>query len=83
MPTSSNYVCRPCGAFMKIEQNGVTVEEQTEDGQPYKLWDADMYRCPSCGHEVISGFGRGPLAEHYQPDYQRKRERLAPIIEVK
>ena len=83
MPTSSNYVCRPCGTFMCIKKNSVTVEEQMEDGAPYKLWDADLYRCPTCGHEIVSGFGRGPIAEHFQPTYQQQRERLAPIIEAK
>lgn len=83
MPTTSNYVCAPCGVFMRIERNGVTVEEQTEDGEPYKLWDADKYRCPQCGHEIVSGFGREPIAEHYQPTYREQRKRLAPILEAK
>jgi hypothetical protein len=68
---------------MRIKQNGVAVEEQTEVGEPYKLWDADKYRCPECGHEVISGFGREPLAVHYQPRYQRSREQLGPVVEAK
>ncbi len=83
MPTSSNYVCLPCGRFMRIEKNGVTVEEQTEDGEPYKLWDGDKYRCPECGYEIVSGFGREPLAEHWQPTYRQARERLAPIVTAK
>lgn len=83
MPTVSNYVCVPCGAFMRIETNSVTVEELMDDGAPYKLWDADKYRCPECGHEIISGFGRGPIAEHYQPDYNVTRERFAPVVSAK
>lgn len=78
MPTSSNYLCG-CGRFMRPKQNSVTVEELMEDGRPYKLWDADLYECVECGVEVISGFGAGPLAEHYQPDYAEQRARLAPI----
>jgi F0F1-type ATP synthase beta subunit len=86
MPTTSNLVCVPCGTFMRVAKNGVTVEEQMEDGSPYKLWDADKYKCPACGHEVMSGFGREPLAEHYQPTYQAHRAAFAarePIIEAK
>lgn len=78
MPTSSNYLCG-CGRFMRVKKNGVTVEEVTEDGSPYKLWDADLLECVECGTEIIAGFGRGPLAEHYQPDYMDQRERLAPV----
>jgi hypothetical protein len=78
MPTSSNYLCG-CGRFMRVKKNGVTVEELLEDGAPYKLWDADLLECIECGVEIIAGFGKGPLAEHWQPDYAAQRERLAPI----
>jgi hypothetical protein len=78
MPTSSNVLCG-CGRFMRVKQNSVTVEEQLEDGSPYKLWDADSYECPECGVEVITGFGAGPLAEHWRPSYAGIRLRLAPI----
>ena len=64
---------------MHVKRNSVTVEELTETGAPYKLWDADLYECVECGVEVIAGFGRGPLAEHYQPTYAEQRTRLAPI----
>jgi len=78
MPTSSNVLCG-CGRFMAVKKNSVTVEERTEDQRPYRLWDADLYECPECGVEIITGFGRGPFAEHYQPDYAAQRARLAPI----
>jgi hypothetical protein len=68
-----------CGRFMRVKQNSVTVEELTEDGSPYKLWDADLYECLECETEVIAGFGRFPLADHYEPTYAAHRARLAPI----
>ena len=83
MPTLSNYVCEPCGVFMRIETNSVTVEELMDDGAPYKLWDGDRYKCPSCGHQIVSGFGRNPLAEHFQMDYAMRRAQLAPIVSAK
>lgn len=76
MPTSSNLLCG-CGRFMRPKKNSVTVEELTETGEPYKLWDADLWKCVECGVEVISGFARQPFAEHYQPDYAAQRARLA------
>ena len=79
MPTASNVLCG-CGRFMRPKQNSVTVEELFEDGSPYKLWDADLYFCPSCGWEVITGFGKGPIAEHYEPTYAEQRKRLEPIF---
>ena len=77
-PTNGGVVCQ-CGRIMQPEKNSVTVEELMEDGSFYKLWDADLLRCPECGIEVITGFGLCPMAEHYQPTYAAHRERLAPI----
>jgi hypothetical protein len=78
VPTSSNVLCG-CGRFMRVKQNSVTVEELLEDGAPYKLWDADLYECVDCGVEIITGFGRAPLAEHWQPTYPNVRAALRPI----
>lgn len=77
MPTSSTVLCG-CGRFMRVKQNSVTVEELLEDGSPYKLWDADLWACADCGTEVITGFGREPMAEHWHPTYQAQRARLQP-----
>lgn len=78
MPTASNILCG-CGRFMRVKQNSVTVEELLETGEPYKLWDADLYECVECGCEVIAGFGKAPIAEHYQGNYHDQRARLGPV----
>ena len=80
MPTISNLLCVACERWLHVVKNSVTVEEQLADGSPYKLWDADLYECPRCGFQIISGFGRSPLVEHYQPTYAEQRARLAPIF---
>ena len=81
MPT---MICVPCKVFLKIERNGVTFEEGFGDGQqrPYKLWMADLYRCPACDRQVIAGLGRDRVAEHYEPDYDVWREKLQPMLFV-
>jgi hypothetical protein len=79
MPTSGNVLCVRCGRFCDVKKNSVTVEELLADGAPYKLWDADLYQCPECGTEIITGFGRREFAEHWQPNYAEQRARLAPI----
>jgi hypothetical protein len=76
MPTASNHLCG-CGRFYQVERNSITVEELDELGRPYKLWDADLWRCPSCGTTLVTGFGRQPIAEHWQPTYREQRARLA------
>ncbi len=78
MPTAGSLLCG-CGRFLRVKQNSVTVEELTEDGQPYKLWDADLWACADCGIEVVTGFAREPLAEHYQDTYGAMRQRLGTV----
>jgi hypothetical protein len=65
---------------MRVKQNSVTVEELLEDGAPYKLWDADLYECDECGNSVITGFGRMPWAEHWQPTYADSRRTSGPVF---
>ena len=81
MPT---MVCVPCRVFFKVERNGVAFEEGfgNGEGKPYKLWHADLYQCPSCKTRVIAGLGAQAVAEHYQPEYERLRESLAPALLV-
>jgi hypothetical protein len=64
---------------MSAKKIGVTVEEQLENGSPYKLWVADLWICEECGVEIVAGFGAQPIAEHWQPTYAEQRARRAPI----
>ena len=58
-------VCVKCQTEMKPETNGVGVLDIADFG-PYKIWDADKWKCPKCGIEVIIGFGEQAIAHHYQ-----------------
>ena len=43
--------------------------EAPENWKPYKLWAGDLWECQGCGHQIISGSGAAPIAEHYQPNF--------------
>lgn len=71
-------VCIPCHMFYRSEHTGFKFIEGMPDGnnvqpgmaeadrwKPYKLWVGDRWKCPGCGHEIICGFGSGPIDEHY------------------
>lgn len=73
--TPNTVVCG-CSRIMRVKKNGITVEETTESGEPYRLWSADLWACPNCGIEVISGFGRHPVAEGYEGRYTAVRAQL-------
>lgn len=49
---------------------------QPDRWTPYKVWAGDLWECEGCGHQLVSGTGREPLGEHYQPDFDAKVERL-------
>ena len=64
---------------------GVRVEPGTsepENWKPYKIWSGDRWQCQGCGAEIISGVGRSPVAEHYQPEFEDVRVRLGAKYQV-
>lgn len=64
-------VCAACRRPMAVKQMGVNVREtRTHDERVYR---ADLFACPGCGAEVISGFGQNPYIESWQ-------ENWAPVI---
>jgi len=34
----------------------------------YKIWEADLWKCPGCGVLVVSGFGQKPFAERFETE---------------
>lgn len=71
-------VCVKCECEYKVELNGVGVVETASFG-PYRLWNADLWKCPGCGAEVVAGFsGQGiePMIEHYEPGFKELLERM-------
>lgn len=64
---------------------GVRVESGTADPdnwKPYKLWSGDLWRCEGCGHQIISGTGLLPIAEHYQSHFTDTAKRLDAEYQV-
>ena len=62
-------VCVGCTKEFLPEKNGVLVCEHANFG-PYKIWSADLWKCPNCGSEIIVGFGYNSVSEHFQDDFQ-------------
>lgn len=63
-------VCAKCNCELYPKTNGVGVLDMASFG-PYRLYHADLWKCPECGLEVVGGFGRGPIAAHYLKDFQK------------
>ena len=70
-------ICVPCKVQMRPENNGVQVVYHSQTPpQPYEIWDADEWKCPKCGHCIITGFGGGALHQHWQPDFAAALARI-------
>lgn len=70
-------VCATCEIELKPELTGVIVAEMfKQDTEIYKLWMADLYKCPNCGSEIVLGFGAKPLMEHFEGDIDTKLNQL-------
>ena len=66
-------VCVKCKIEYRPEKIDIIAEEMVQFGS-YKLWCADLWKCPICGHQLISGYGREAYAERFEPDYREKQE---------
>ena len=79
-------VCVPCRLFLKVKKNGVGIEEGMLRGDsswgPYKLWQGDLWECDGCGAQIVRGFGRDAISEHFMPSYGAARERFQPLFRV-
>ena len=64
-------VCTTCHCELKPETNGTLVVE-TASFVPYKVWNADTWKCPGCGVEIVAGFPEQPLRQdHYADDFSQ------------
>ena len=62
-------VCVTCQTELKPETNDTTVIETASFG-PYKVWNADTWKCPGCGVEIVAGFPEmPPRQDHYSDDF--------------
>lgn len=88
-------ICVPCQRFFRMVKMGLYFVEgmpvgriaavgasHPEQWKPYKIWSGDKWKCQGCGAEIISGTGRDPIAEHYQPDFQATKEKLNADFQV-
>ena len=68
---SHRPVCVKCKVELIPDKNGVKVVDMFLKNQsPYQIWDADRWICPECGIQIITGFGKAPLYQHFWKDFR-------------
>lgn len=63
-------VCVKCGVELKPGTNGVGLLDMADFG-PYQVWDADKYKCPTCGYEIVVGFAQAAISAHYNQNFTK------------
>ena len=65
-------VCVKCEVEFRLEKVGVVVAETFQrDTEIYKVWEADKWKCPKCGIEIVFGFADRPLKQHFDGDIDK------------
>ena len=49
-------ICCKCRIVMRCEKNHFIVRDLEAEGFPSTYWVADKWKCPVCGHEIVTGF---------------------------
>jgi len=66
-------ICVKCEVELRMEQAGIYVAEMfRENKEVYKLWRADLWKCPICKTEIVHGFGNNPIAEHFDTGVDKR-----------
>lgn len=60
-------ICVNCQVEMKVDTVGALVQELFQnDTKVYRIWPADLMKCPGCGIRVISRFADKPMVQHFE-----------------
>lgn len=70
-------VCVKCEVEFRMKEAGIYVVETYEQNKSiYKIWCADVWECPICKAEIVSGFANGTAAESHSHDCNAELEKL-------
>ena len=67
MPAPTCVQCQV--GFDRIKSGIFLVEMFNDPPRPYKVWHADLWECQKCEEQIVSGYGQGPLSEHFQEHF--------------
>ncbi len=75
-------ICVKCQVYLVIESNDIRAVEtfQKDFRKPYAVYHADLWRCPSCGFEIVLGFGGSPEFEHFHDNFKARFECITERI---
>lgn len=64
-------ICIKCRIEFRPLENGITVIDMfSQPPKPYRVTHADLFECPICKKQIVSGFALKPLAEHFEDKFK-------------
>jgi len=75
-------ICAPCQRQFKPEKNGViAVELYANNTLVYRIFRADLLRCPECGSLIVAGFAQKPYMANWTHSEEDLRQHIKEVIE--
>ena len=66
-------ICVRCQTEFRNIKSGIAVIEMfSQPPEPYQIWLADLFECPTCKTRIVSGFAQEPLTHHFERDFERR-----------
>lgn len=59
----SRPICVKCHREMFPKENEFLVRDEYKGGFEPTFWYGDLYECPGCKVQIVTGFGKGLLLE--------------------
>lgn len=76
-------ICIKCQIAFRPLENGITVIDMfSQPPKPYRMWQADLFECPICKAQIVSGFADEALIHHHEngfEDWLRQRDRCSRV----
>ena len=77
MASTPRPICVKCERTMIPVQNGCyAILMAYEPPKIYEVYHTDMYRCPVCMAEVLTGMAQDPVLVHYREDFDEAIKEL-------
>ncbi len=77
-------ICIKCHRFFRCKKNDYYFIEASRDSfdikpgtaepekwKPYKVWAGDLWECPGCEAQIISGVGTRSLSVHHEEKFEQ------------
>ena len=65
-------ICVPCKKQMTVVQNDFPICDGEVAGFPSTVWIGDLYECPVCKTQIVTGLGSG-LANPESADFWKSK----------